>query len=142
VADQHERDRHRADAIQRGDSRVSAGASARVSLWPNGLRRNAISALGGDAGTVHRKSLSAAHTFAALARGQGVARAEFGYFGNAMYLVSRYSSMPSKPPSRPKPDSLTPPNGAAGSEITPRFTPTIPDSIDSDTRRARSSDFV
>ena len=36
---------------------------------------------------------------------------------------------PRLPPSRPKPDSLTPPNGAAGSEITPRLTPTMPDSI-------------
>ena len=32
----------------------------------------------------------------------------------ATYFVSRYSSMPSWPPSRPKPDCLTPPNGAPG----------------------------
>ena len=32
-----------------------------------------------------------------------------------MYLVSRNSSMPAKPPSRPKPDCFIPPNGAAGS---------------------------
>src|SRR5439155_461705 len=32
----------------------------------------------------------------------------------ATYLVSRYSAIPSKPPSRPKPECLTPPNGAAG----------------------------
>ena len=30
------------------------------------------------------------------------------------YLTSRYSSMPSRPPSRPYPDALTPPKGAAG----------------------------
>src|SRR5579871_4264185 len=30
------------------------------------------------------------------------------------YLSDRNSSMPSAPPSRPKPDCLTPPNGAAG----------------------------
>ena len=50
--------------------------------------------------------------------------------------------MPSNPPSRPKPDSLTPPNGAAGSEITPRLTPTMPALTDSATRSARSSDCV
>jgi hypothetical protein len=38
-----------------------------------------------------------------------------------MYFTSRYYSIPSEPPSRPNPDSLTPPNGAAGSEITPRL---------------------
>ena len=47
----------------------------------------------------------------------------------AMYLVSRNSSMPSWLPSRPIPDCLTPPNGAAGSETRPRFSPTMPDSI-------------
>ncbi|SKT27155.1 Uncharacterised protein [Mycobacteroides abscessus subsp. abscessus] len=46
--------------------------------------------------------------------------------------------MPSLPASRPIPDSLIPPNGAATSEMTPRFTPTIPDSTASETRRARS----
>ena len=39
------------------------------------------------------------------------------------YLVSRYSSMPSRPPSRPKPDCLTPPNGAAGLETMPWLMP-------------------
>ena len=42
------------------------------------------------------------------------------------YFVSRYSSMPSAPPSRPSPEALTPPNGAAGLEISPWLTPTIP----------------
>ena len=37
--------------------------------------------------------------------------------------------MPSAAPSRPKPDSLTPPKGAATSEMTPRLTPTMPDLI-------------
>ena len=36
--------------------------------------------------------------------------------------------MPAKPPSRPKPDCLTPPKGAAGSEITPLLIATMPDS--------------
>ena len=38
---------------------------------------------------------------------------------SATYLVSRYSSMPSGPPSRPKPDCLTPPNGAPALETIP-----------------------
>jgi hypothetical protein len=37
----------------------------------------------------------------------------------ATYLVSRYSAIPSRPPSRPNPDCLTPPNGAAGLETMP-----------------------
>ena len=53
------------------------------------------------------------------------------------YLVSRYSSMPSKPPSRPKPDCLTPPNGAAGFDTMPVLTPIIPNSIASATRITR-----
>jgi hypothetical protein len=31
----------------------------------------------------------------------------------SMYWVEKYSSMPSRPPSRPRPDCLTPPNGPA-----------------------------
>src|SRR4030095_7616734 len=46
----------------------------------------------------------------------------------ATYLVSRYSAMPSRPPSRPKPDALTPPNGAAGFDTRPVFRPTMPTS--------------
>src|SRR5690606_37078342 len=56
-----------------------------------------------------------------------------------MYLASVYSSSPSWPPSRPIPDCLTPPNGAAGSETTPRLIPTIPDSSAALTRRARTT---
>ncbi len=59
-----------------------------------------------------------------------------------MYLVSRYSSMPSVPPSLPSPDCLTPPKGAATSESTPRLTPTIPVSSASATRSARSRFWV
>lgn len=43
-----------------------------------------------------------------------------------MYCVSMNSSIPSCPPSRPSPDCLVPPNGAAGSEIKPRLRPTMP----------------
>ena len=35
------------------------------------------------------------------------------------YFVSRYSSMPSSPPSRPKPEAFTPPKGAAGFDTMP-----------------------
>ncbi len=40
-------------------------------------------------------------------------------------LVSKNSSIQAKPPSLPKPDCLNPPNGTAGSGITPLFTSTI-----------------
>src|SRR6266508_2554503 len=55
----------------------------------------------------------------------------------ATYLISRYSAMPSAPPSRPKPDCLTPPNGAAGLDTIPWFRPTMPVSRPSTTRKAR-----
>ena len=55
----------------------------------------------------------------------------------ATYLISRYSWMPSAPPSRPKPDCLTPPNGAAGLETRPWLRPTMPVSSPSKTRNAR-----
>src|SRR6266498_3397599 len=55
----------------------------------------------------------------------------------ATYLVSRYSSMPSSPPSRPKPDCLTPPNGAVGLETMPWLSPIMPFSRPSATRKAR-----
>src|SRR2546423_2099436 len=58
-----------------------------------------------------------------------------GYQFVAMYLVSRNSRSPSWEPSRPTPLCLTPPKGAAGSEMKPRFRPTIPDSIASATKR-------
>src|SRR6202034_1278564 len=61
---------------------------------------------------------------------------------NATYFVSRYSPMPSKPPSRPKPDCLTPPKGAAGLDTMPWFTPTIPASMPSTTRNARARSRV
>ena len=37
----------------------------------------------------------------------------------ATYFVSRYSSIPSAPPSRPQPECLMPPKGAAPFETTP-----------------------
>jgi len=60
----------------------------------------------------------------------------------ATYFVSRYSPIPSKPPSRPKPDCLTPPKGAAGFETRPWFSPIIPASIASLTRNARERSRV
>src|SRR5688572_17791611 len=55
----------------------------------------------------------------------------------ATYLISRYSWIPSEPPSRPKPDALTPPNGAAGLETSPWLRPIMPVSSPSQTRNAR-----
>ncbi len=60
----------------------------------------------------------------------------------ATYFVSRYSSIPSGPPSRPNPDCLMPPNGAAGLETMPWLSPTIPVSSRSHTRRARLRSLV
>ena len=57
--------------------------------------------------------------------------------GSATYVVSRYSSMPSKPPSRPNPLCFTPPNGAAGLEISPVLMPTMPNSSASARRIVR-----
>lgn len=50
------------------------------------------------------------------------------------YFVSRNSSMPYFEPSRPSPESLTPPNGASAVDIRPVLTPTIPYSSASATR--------
>ena len=48
----------------------------------------------------------------------------------AMYLASMNSAMPCFwPPSRPRPLCLTPPKGAAGSDISPRLSAIMPDSI-------------
>src|SRR4051794_13978865 len=53
------------------------------------------------------------------------------------YLTSSHSSMPYLEPSRPMPDSLTPPKGATSVEITPVLMPRIPYSSASDTRHTR-----
>src|ERR1700733_1485730 len=59
-----------------------------------------------------------------------------------MYCVSRNSIRPSCAPSRPRPDCLTPPNGAAGSETSPRFNPIMPKSSFSETRMPRLKSLV
>lgn len=48
------------------------------------------------------------------------------YRPKEMYLVSRYSSMPSCPPSRPIPLSFIPPNGACAADGAPLFQPRMP----------------
>src|SRR5580692_9478558 len=58
------------------------------------------------------------------------------------YCVSRNSSMPSWAPSRPRPDCLVPPNGAAGSETRPRLSPIMPKSSCSETRMPRLKSLV
>lgn len=52
-----------------------------------------------------------------------------------MYFTSRYSSTPYLEPSRPMPDSFTPPNVASGVDSSPSLTPTIPTSNASATRQ-------
>src|SRR5665811_2302512 len=58
------------------------------------------------------------------------------------YCVSRNSFMPSCAPSRPRPDCLVPPNGAAGSDTKPRFKPIMPKSSFSETRKPRVRSLV
>src|SRR5690606_4815158 len=55
----------------------------------------------------------------------------------ATYLVSRNSSLPTLPPSRPRPECWTPPKGAAGLDTRPWLRPTMPVCRASVTRRAR-----
>ena len=55
------------------------------------------------------------------------------------YCVSKNSIMPSWAPSRPRPDCLMPPNGAAGSETMPRLSPIMPKSSFSETRSRGSN---
>src|SRR5712691_7329088 len=55
----------------------------------------------------------------------------------ATYFTFKYSSSPWRAPSRPIPDSFTPPNGATSVEMTPSFTPTIPHSSAAATRHTR-----
>ena len=71
----------------------------------------------------------------ALSRRQRGFESRWGYHGEtgqlnglgvSVYLVCRYSWMPSKPPSRPSPDIFQPPNGAAALETTPTLRPIIP----------------
>src|SRR5580658_354431 len=54
------------------------------------------------------------------------------------YLISRNSSMPYLEPSRPRPDSFTPPKGATSVEIIPVLIPTMPYSRASATRQTRA----
>src|SRR5262249_52423786 len=53
------------------------------------------------------------------------------------YLISRNSSSPYFDPSRPRPDSFTPPNGATSVEMIPVLRPTMPYSSASATRQMR-----
>src|SRR5262249_51341671 len=70
------------------------------------------------------------------------ASSQFAYTDRPTSLVWRYSSMPSRAPSTPRPDCLTPPNGAAADVGLMSFTPTIPNFRRSTARNARVSDCV
>ena len=58
------------------------------------------------------------------------------------YFISRYSSIPKRDPSRPKPDCFTPPNGATSLEIRPVLIPTMPYSSASGTFHWRTASRV
>ena len=78
----------------------------------------------------------------ACRRTKGPATASITYHSVEMYWVSWNSSMPSFPPSRPRPDCLTPPKGAAGSDTRPRFSPIMPNSSRSAIPMPRRMSFV
>src|SRR4051812_35883361 len=54
------------------------------------------------------------------------------------YLISSHSSMPYFEPSRPMPDSLSPPNGATSDEMKPVLIPWMPYSSADDRRQMRA----
>ena len=62
-----------------------------------------------------------------------------GHRATATALVSRYSSKPATPISRPIPDCLTPPKGTSGAYQTPPLIPRVPVRIRAATASARSS---
>src|SRR4051794_7150802 len=66
-----------------------------------------------------------------------IVRAHRSRPASSMYLRAVNSSMPCREPSRPMPDSLTPPNGATSVEMISVLTPTIPYSSASATRNTR-----
>ena len=142
VVGEHQRDRQSADAVQRGDASRTASATPRSRRRPWGAPVDGALGRRDPPVATHRWNLSRASRRKSPRHAECRGAFATGYLVSAMYFVSRYSSMPSKPPSLPKPDSLTPPNGAAGSEMTPRLTPTMPASMPSETRRARSRSRV
>src|SRR5262249_1916290 len=92
------------------------------------------------------RDLALGNGFAEL-RHQNIHASPLNLFGRPYhetdrYCVSRNSIMPSCGPSRPRPDCLVPPNGAAGSETRPRLRPTMPKSSFSETRMPRVKSFV
>lgn len=103
----HRAERGRGLGQNLGRSPAIARASARVRVHrvqPKEIRRRAATTAPGD-GNLKRR---------------GYAR------GTKVYFVVRYSSMPSNEPSRPMPDCLTPPKGAAAFEMTPALRPIMP----------------
>src|SRR5262245_4556903 len=94
--------------------------------------------LGGGAGT-EPEPHAVVHAFE-RARRRGsrlVFTAHAPRLASSMYVSSTNSSMPWSEPSRPSPDSLTPPNGASSVEMMPELTPTMPYSSASATRNTR-----
>lgn len=72
----------------------------------------------------------------------GIANAEAAHRPRQTYFNSRYSSMPWREPSRPIPDCLMPPKGAASLEMTMVLMPIMPHSSASATRQTRPTSRV
>ena len=72
----------------------------------------------------------------------GISTSIAAYHASETYWVSMNSISPSCAPSRPMPDCFIPPKGAAGSDTSPRLSPTMPKSSCSETRMPRLRSLV
>src|SRR5205085_3552252 len=88
------------------------------------------------------RDLALSHGLAELRHQDVHASPPDAYQLTEMYCVSMNSKSPSCAPSRPMPDCFMPPNGAAGSDTSPRFKPIMPKSSFSDTRMPRLKSLV
>src|SRR5262245_10512940 len=98
-----------------------------------------VRAIGARLAVDHRAEIAPGADQAAGDIAVGIGRA---HHVTEMYCVSRNSISPSCAPSRPMPDCFMPPNGAAGSETSPRLRPIMPKSSCSETRIPRFMSLV
>src|SRR5262249_14895326 len=120
------------------DTSMSLGKAAREPAW-NGPSKRAAGVSGGGRIVV----LSGQEEIGSLALASCLAKHGFGQElpPKQRYLISEDSSIPHLSPSRPRPDSCTPPNGATSVEMMPVLMPTMPYSRASATRQTRDRSF-